>query len=149
MKTCLVVFHCSHPFEPYRFCSPLRSVCYGDFFCCWSCCWYYCTYYRYYHYCFCICYYSVISHTFTLFISFLSYWYTEIYWFNFFSPWDDTEEAPVEKEKPNFEPSGKLAEDTNTYRGVVIKYNEPDDAQIPKTYWRLYPFKVGFMIYTS
>uniref|UniRef100_A0A914RP97 FHA domain-containing protein n=1 Tax=Parascaris equorum TaxID=6256 RepID=A0A914RP97_PAREQ len=51
------------------------------------------------------------------------------------------EEVKVEKEKPSFEPSGKLAEDTNTYRGVVVKYNEPSDARKPKLRWRLYPFK--------
>lgn len=49
-----------------------------------------------------------------------------------------------EKEKPSFEPSGKLAEDTNTYKGVVIKYNEPPEAKLPKIRWRLYPFKVFF-----
>ncbi|KAM3720392.1 Smad nuclear-interacting protein [Dirofilaria immitis] len=54
---------------------------------------------------------------------------------------DSKEKAKIEKEKPNFEPSGKLAEDTNTYRGVVIKYNEPSDAHKPKLRWRLYPFK--------
>uniref|UniRef100_A0A3Q3X835 FHA domain-containing protein n=1 Tax=Mola mola TaxID=94237 RepID=A0A3Q3X835_MOLML len=48
---------------------------------------------------------------------------------------------PVEKEKPNFELSGALTEDTNTFRGVVIKYNEPPEARIPKRRWRLYPFK--------
>ena len=46
-----------------------------------------------------------------------------------------------EKEKPNFELSGKLTEDTNTYRGVVIKYNEPAEARKPKRRWRLYGFK--------
>lgn len=51
-------------------------------------------------------------------------------------------EAPAaEKEKPTFELSGALVEDTNTYRGVVIKYNEPPEARIPKRRWRLYPFK--------
>ncbi|MCJ8728124.1 hypothetical protein PDJAM_G00000650 [Pangasius djambal] len=55
---------------------------------------------------------------------------------------DEEEEAPTaEKEKPNFELSGALVEDTNTYRGVVIKYNEPPEARIPKRRWRLYPFK--------
>ncbi|VDM46435.1 unnamed protein product [Toxocara canis] len=49
--------------------------------------------------------------------------------------------SKVEKEKPSFEPSGKLTEDTNTYKGVVIKYNEPPDARKPKLRWRLYPFK--------
>ncbi|KAF4021974.1 hypothetical protein G4228_013238 [Cervus hanglu yarkandensis] len=49
-------------------------------------------------------------------------------------------EAPV-KEKPSFELSGALLEDTNTFRGVVIKYSEPPEARIPKKRWRLYPFK--------
>ena len=43
--------------------------------------------------------------------------------------------------KPNFSLSGKLAEDTNTYKGIVIKYNEPAEARMPKKRWRLYPFK--------
>ncbi|XP_029165334.1 smad nuclear interacting protein 1 [Nylanderia fulva] len=47
----------------------------------------------------------------------------------------------VEKEKPNFEVSGKLTEDMNTVNGVVIKYSEPQDAKKPKRRWRLYPFK--------
>jgi len=37
--------------------------------------------------------------------------------------------------------SGKLTEDTNTFRGVVIKYNEPPEARKPKVKWRLYQFK--------
>lgn len=45
------------------------------------------------------------------------------------------------KAEPNFELSGKLTEDTNTYKGVVIKYNEPPEARKPKKRWRLYPFK--------
>lgn len=48
---------------------------------------------------------------------------------------------PTEKEKPNFGLSGKLTEETNTYKGVVIKYNQPPEARKPKTRWRLYPFK--------
>ena len=27
------------------------------------------------------------------------------------------------------------------FQGVVIKYNEPEEARIPKTRWRLYGFK--------
>ncbi|XP_050481381.1 smad nuclear interacting protein 1-like [Bombus huntii] len=46
-----------------------------------------------------------------------------------------------EKDKPNFELSGKLTEDTNTVNGVIIKYSEPADARKPKRRWRLYPFK--------
>jgi len=47
----------------------------------------------------------------------------------------------VEKEKANLGLSGKLAEDTNTFRGVVIKYNEPPEARKLKIKWRLYQFK--------
>jgi smad nuclear-interacting protein 1 len=50
-------------------------------------------------------------------------------------------EAPVEKEKPNFGLSGALLKDTNTYKGVVIKYSEPMEARKPKRKWRLYVFK--------
>ena len=50
-------------------------------------------------------------------------------------------DAVPEKEKPNYQVSGKLAEDTNTFRGVVIKYNEPAEARKPKRHWRLYGFK--------
>lgn len=50
-------------------------------------------------------------------------------------------EEPKEKDKPDFKLSGKLTEDTNTYRGVVIKYNQPPEARKPKKRWRLYPFK--------
>nr|ACE75379.1 smad nuclear-interacting protein-like protein [Glyptapanteles indiensis] len=56
-------------------------------------------------------------------------------------PKDEDKPKPVDKEKPNFELSGKLTEDTNTINGIVIKYSEPDDAKKPKRRWRLYPFK--------
>ncbi|VDL60382.1 unnamed protein product [Hymenolepis diminuta] len=48
---------------------------------------------------------------------------------------------PASKDQVNFELSGKLAGDTNSYKGVVIKYNEPEDARKPTQFWRLYPFK--------
>jgi smad nuclear-interacting protein 1 len=55
---------------------------------------------------------------------------------------DGEEKVKVEKEKPNFGLSGKLTEETNTFRGVVIKYSEPPEARKPsKIRWRLYPFK--------
>ncbi|OXU31371.1 hypothetical protein TSAR_014944 [Trichomalopsis sarcophagae] len=54
---------------------------------------------------------------------------------------DEPKSTPQEKEKPNFQTSGKLTEDTNTVNGVVIKYAEPSDARKPKRRWRLYPFK--------
>ena len=53
----------------------------------------------------------------------------------------DSKAKPQDKEKPNFELSGKLTEDTNTVNGVVIKYSEPADSRKPKRRWRLYPFK--------
>ncbi|ESO94865.1 hypothetical protein LOTGIDRAFT_117888 [Lottia gigantea] len=49
--------------------------------------------------------------------------------------------APADKEAPDFKLSGKLKEDTNTFRGVVVHYNEPPEARKPKKKWRLYPFK--------
>jgi len=45
------------------------------------------------------------------------------------------------KQKASLALSGALTEDTNTYKGVVIKYSEPDNAKTPKKRWRLYPFK--------
>lgn len=53
----------------------------------------------------------------------------------------NTQEPPEDKDKPDFKLSGKLTEDTNTYKGVVIKYNQPPEARRPKKHWRLYPFK--------
>ncbi|KAK6640793.1 hypothetical protein RUM44_012490 [Polyplax serrata] len=52
-----------------------------------------------------------------------------------------TNKATGEVQKPNFGLSGKLAEDTNIYNGVVIKYSEPPEARMPKKRWRLYQFK--------
>uniref|UniRef100_A0A8D0GEV1 Smad nuclear interacting protein 1 n=1 Tax=Sphenodon punctatus TaxID=8508 RepID=A0A8D0GEV1_SPHPU len=54
---------------------------------------------------------------------------------------ENKDTGPTDKEKPSFELSGALLEDTNTFRGVVIKYSEPPEARIPKKRWRLYPFK--------
>ncbi|CAP31049.2 Protein CBG12001 [Caenorhabditis briggsae] len=59
-------------------------------------------------------------------------------------PWGKSDEAVdpfKEKEKVNMGTSGALTEDTNTFRGVVIKYNEPPEAKKPNARWRLYPFK--------
>lgn len=49
--------------------------------------------------------------------------------------------AKVEKEQPNFGLSGKLAQETNTVKGVELKYNEPPEAAKPRQKWRLYVFK--------
>ncbi|XP_033740142.1 smad nuclear interacting protein 1-like [Pecten maximus] len=54
---------------------------------------------------------------------------------------DAQDKEPNNKDQPDFKLSGKLTEDTNTYRGVVIKYNQPPEARKPKKRWRLYPFK--------
>lgn len=42
---------------------------------------------------------------------------------------------------PNFNLTGALAADTNTFKGVVIKYNEPPEAHKPDQRWLIYPFK--------
>lgn len=57
-----------------------------------------------------------------------------------------TEESEKPEEKipeirPNFELTGALARDTNTFNGIVIKYNQPPEAKKPTKHWRLYPFK--------
>ncbi|XP_069615952.1 smad nuclear-interacting protein 1-like [Ranitomeya imitator] len=57
----------------------------------------------------------------------------------------DSTTTTTKKESPNFELSGALLEDTNTFRGVVIKYSEPPEARVPKKRWRLYPFK-GYLV---
>ena len=54
---------------------------------------------------------------------------------------DEKPLPPVEKEKPSLALSGNLAKDTNTFNGVVIKYNEPAEARKPMKRWRLYCFK--------
>ncbi|KAI9634006.1 SMAD/FHA domain-containing protein, partial [Dioszegia hungarica] len=48
---------------------------------------------------------------------------------------------PVEPPKPNFNQSGLLAKETNTVKGVQMKYNEPPEARKPLKNWRLYVFK--------
>lgn len=54
-----------------------------------------------------------------------------------------TEEAleAKDKQKPSFELSGKLAEETNRVRGITLLFTEPADARKPDTRWRLYVFK--------
>jgi len=50
----------------------------------------------------------------------------------------------IEKEpEPEFGLSGALAAETNTQNGVVLLHNEPPEARIPDTRWRLYVFKGG------
>ena len=50
-----------------------------------------------------------------------------------------SEEKP--KEKANYEPSGKLAAESNMFKGVVLKYAEPPEARKPTQKWRVYVFK--------
>ncbi|CAI9736794.1 nuclear-interacting 1 [Octopus vulgaris] len=52
-----------------------------------------------------------------------------------------TATTEVSKADASMELSGKLTEHSNTYNGIVIKYNEPAEARKPKRRWRLYPFK--------
>ncbi|GFE55201.1 FHA domain containing protein, putative [Babesia ovis] len=50
-------------------------------------------------------------------------------------------DAVIEPEKPNFEPSGLLAAETNTRNGVAMKYTPPPESRMPRISWRLYVFK--------
>ena len=62
-----------------------------------------------------------------------------------FGPAQDGAEGSAEpaapKEEANFGLSGKLAAETNTYKGVVLKFSEPPEARMPAERWRLYIFK--------
>ncbi|KAK2195211.1 bifunctional SMAD-FHA domain superfamily/Forkhead-associated (FHA) domain [Babesia duncani] len=49
--------------------------------------------------------------------------------------------APIEIQKPNFEPSGLLAAETNQKNGIALKYTVPPESKLPKVSWRLYVFK--------
>jgi smad nuclear-interacting protein 1 len=52
-------------------------------------------------------------------------------------------EKQLEKQKPNYAPTGLLAAETNTVNNIVLKYNEPPEARKPPAHdaWRLYVFK--------
>ncbi len=58
----------------------------------------------------------------------------------------------VEKQKPNFAPTGKLAAETNTVANttIVLKYNEPPEARLPppSSPWRLFVFKGSELLET-
>ncbi|KAJ6821560.1 FHA domain-containing protein DDL isoform X2 [Iris pallida] len=56
---------------------------------------------------------------------------------------ESLEAKDKDKQKPSFELSGKLAEETNRVRGVTLLFNEPADARKPDIRWRLYVFKAG------
>jgi len=47
------------------------------------------------------------------------------------------------QQKPSFELSGKLAEETNRVAGVNLLYSEPPEARKSEIRWRLYVFKGG------
>lgn len=59
---------------------------------------------------------------------------------------DDKKQSEEEKAQPNFGLSGMLAAETNTYNGVVLKYNEPPEARKPALRWRIYPMKGDDML---
>mmetsp|Transcript_34667 Transcript_34667/g.65259 ORF Transcript_34667/g.65259 Transcript_34667/m.65259 type:complete len:315 (+) Transcript_34667:31-975(+) len=50
---------------------------------------------------------------------------------------------PKPAEQPNFGLSGKLAAETNTFKGVALLHHEPPEARKPTVKWRLYVFKNG------
>ncbi|KAK1444036.1 nuclear inhibitor of protein phosphatase-1 like protein [Babesia gibsoni] len=65
---------------------------------------------------------------------------------------DPADSSPREVEKPNFEPSGLLAAETNQRNGIALKvcisnsfdslqYSTPPESRMPTVSWRLYVFK--------
>lgn len=48
-----------------------------------------------------------------------------------------------EKEKPSFELSGRLAEETNQFRGITLLFTEAPDARKSELRWRLYIVEGG------
>ena len=60
-----------------------------------------------------------------------------------FGPPPDENDAnnTAPKQVANYGLSGKLAAETNTYKGVVLKFSEPPEARLPTIRWRLYVFK--------
>lgn len=58
----------------------------------------------------------------------------------------------MDKQKPNYAPTGKLAAETNTVANtsIVLKYNEPPEARLPPSSaaWRLYVFKGSDLLET-
>jgi len=58
----------------------------------------------------------------------------------------------VEKQKPNYKPTGLLAKEANTVAGTttVLKYHEPPEARKPpaKEAWRMYVFKEKDLVET-
>jgi len=53
----------------------------------------------------------------------------------------ESDSESIEKEKPDYKPSGLLNKSKDTIRDVETKYVESPDGAIPKLKWRLYPFK--------
>lgn len=67
----------------------------------------------------------------------------------------DKTTPPLEKQKPNFLTTGRLAAESNTVdsadgKAIVLKYHEPTEARKPplKEAWRLYLFKDSDVIDT-
>jgi len=56
---------------------------------------------------------------------------------------DETEEVKpkIKKEKPDYNPSGKLNTNHQIVNGIPLKWAEPSEARQPTKKWRLYVFK--------
>ncbi|KAI9790097.1 MAG: hypothetical protein M1816_005567 [Peltula sp. TS41687] len=63
---------------------------------------------------------------------------------------DDDNDAEVRRQRPNFQPTGRLAAESNTLAGIVLKYHEPAEARkpAPDAGWRLYVFKGADLLET-
>lgn len=54
---------------------------------------------------------------------------------------DSGNDPVIEPEKPNFEPSGLLAFESNQRNGVALKYTVPPESRAPILAWMLFVFK--------
>ena len=60
------------------------------------------------------------------------------------------DEKGPDRQRPNFQPTGRLAAESNTVAGIVLKYHEPPEARkpAPDPAWRLYVFKGSDLLET-
>lgn len=58
-----------------------------------------------------------------------------------FGPRQSSPSPPGRRSQPNFNPSGRLAEEKLKKNGVILKYDEPTDGALPRRKWRMHVFK--------
>ncbi|KAA6400081.1 MAG: putative smad nuclear-interacting protein 1 [Streblomastix strix] len=56
-------------------------------------------------------------------------------------PQDEKPKDQPQKEQPNFRPSGNLVNEGCYYKGIYLKWDNPQDVCLPKAKWRIYVLK--------